>query len=71
MSDDNPTKSGARPARQLLSPSKPNGERRDAGKARRKPAHKLDQAPGEVGGTAGPEPTRYGDWSHNGICSDF
>ena len=40
-------------------------------KARRKPAHKLVQAPGEVGGADGPEPTRYGDWSHKGICSDF
>ncbi|MGQ5701323.1 DUF1674 domain-containing protein [Sandaracinobacteroides sp. A072] len=26
---------------------------------------------GEVGGRAGPEPTRYGDWEVNGICSDF
>ena len=26
---------------------------------------------GEVGGPKGPEPTRYGDWERNGICSDF
>lgn len=26
---------------------------------------------GEVGGPKGPEPTRYGDWEKNGICSDF
>lgn len=25
----------------------------------------------EVGGRAGPEPTRYGDWENNGIASDF
>ena len=25
----------------------------------------------EVGGPQGPEPTRYGDWERNGICSDF
>lgn len=25
----------------------------------------------EVGGYAGPEPTRYGDWEHNGRCTDF
>lgn len=25
----------------------------------------------EIGGTAGPEPTRYGDWEHGGRCSDF
>ena len=28
-------------------------------------------APEEVGGRNGPEPTRYGDWEVNGICSDF
>lgn len=27
--------------------------------------------PAEVGGRNGPEPTRYGDWEKNGICSDF
>ncbi|MEO0413160.1 MAG: DUF1674 domain-containing protein [Pseudomonadota bacterium] len=27
--------------------------------------------PKEVGGQAGPEPTRYGDWEKNGITSDF
>ncbi|SLN15417.1 succinate dehydrogenase assembly factor 4 [Oceanibacterium hippocampi] len=35
------------------------------------PAHKLVQKKGEIGGPAGPEPTRYGDWSHKGIVSDF
>ncbi len=28
-------------------------------------------APREVGGRKGPEPTRYGDWEKNGIASDF
>ncbi len=27
--------------------------------------------PEEIGGTAGPEPTRYGDWEKNGRCIDF
>ena len=27
--------------------------------------------PKEIGGPAGPEPTRYGDWERNGRCSDF
>ena len=27
--------------------------------------------PKEIGGVSGPEPTRYGDWEHNGIASDF
>jgi hypothetical protein len=25
----------------------------------------------EIGGPAGPEPTRYGDWERNGRVSDF
>lgn len=25
----------------------------------------------EIGGPAGPEPTRYGDWEKNGRCIDF
>jgi len=27
--------------------------------------------PRELGGPAGPEPTRYGDWERNGRCIDF
>lgn len=40
-------------------------------KSPEKPAIVQEQAPGEVGGPKGPEPTRYGDWSVNGIVSDF
>ncbi|MDA5192403.1 DUF1674 domain-containing protein [Govanella unica] len=29
------------------------------------------EAPKEIGGRKGPEPTRYGDWERNGITSDF
>jgi hypothetical protein len=25
----------------------------------------------EVGGSSGPEPTRYGDWEKKGLASDF
>jgi hypothetical protein len=28
-------------------------------------------APAEIGGPAGPEPTRFGDWEKNGRCVDF
>ena len=31
----------------------------------------ADPSPKEVGGQAGPDPTRYGDWEKNGIASDF
>lgn len=27
--------------------------------------------PKEIGGSKGPEPTRYGDWESNGRCTDF
>ncbi|HEX8784436.1 MAG TPA: DUF1674 domain-containing protein [Steroidobacteraceae bacterium] len=27
--------------------------------------------PRELGGRAGPEPTRFGDWEKNGRCIDF
>lgn len=27
--------------------------------------------PREIGGRAGPDPTRYGDWEKNGRCIDF
>jgi hypothetical protein len=30
-----------------------------------------DKRPVEIGGRAGPEPTRFGDWEKNGRCIDF
>lgn len=30
-----------------------------------------DKQPKEIGGREGLEPTRYGDWEHGGIISDF
>jgi hypothetical protein len=44
-------------------------EKEQAAKA--KPVPAKPQAPEEVGGRNGPEPTRYGDWEVKGICSDF
>lgn len=29
------------------------------------------ELPPEVGGPAGPEPTRFGDWEQKGRCTDF
>ena len=31
----------------------------------------VSQKSKEVGGSEGPEPTRYGDWEKKGITSDF
>jgi len=35
------------------------------------PADPADPRPHELGGRAGPEPTRFGDWEKNGRCIDF
>ena len=34
-------------------------------------ASKLPIKKKEIGGTDGPEPTRFGDWEKKGITSDF
>ncbi len=39
--------------------------------ARRGEAGALPARPRELLGREGPEPTRYGDWEHKGIISDF
>jgi hypothetical protein len=38
---------------------------------RRERDAKAEARATEVGGTDGPEPTRYGDWEKGGIASDF
>lgn len=38
---------------------------------RRMAANKAEARPKELHGSKGPEPTRYGDWEHKGIASDF
>jgi hypothetical protein len=37
---------------------------------RRKACQPLELPP-EVNGRAGPEPTRFGDWEHKGLCLGF
>jgi hypothetical protein len=39
--------------------------------ARRRQTAPSPEAPTEVGGRNGPEPTRFGDWETSGIVSDF
>jgi len=39
--------------------------------ARRAKAPPSADAPREILGREGPEPTRYGDWEHKGLISDF
>ncbi|MDE2262593.1 MAG: DUF1674 domain-containing protein [Gammaproteobacteria bacterium] len=53
------------------SPSVPS----TASHSRAIPAATADAGPGgrrsEIGGPAGPEPTRFGDWERKGRCIDF
>ena len=37
----------------------------------KKSVSKLPKKKKEIGGTDGPEPTRFGDWEKKGITSDF
>ncbi len=39
--------------------------------ARRANAQSEKPRPRELLGREGPEPTRYGDWEHKGLISDF
>jgi hypothetical protein len=39
--------------------------------ARLDPRASAENLPKELGGAKGPEPTRFGDWEHNGRCTDF
>jgi hypothetical protein len=67
MTDDLPP--GAAPGKRL-SPAARRALEEAA--ARRKAAKVNDrQLPKEIGGPAGPEPTRFGDWEHKGIAVDF
>jgi len=43
----------------------------EAIQTKKDPAIKQTQTEGEIGGPAGLEPTRYGDWERKGIVSDF
>ena len=46
-----------------------NEKKEKPAKEKAKPAPQKPQV--EIGGPAGPEPTRYGDWEVKGRCSDF
>jgi hypothetical protein len=66
-SDDRAAKAAPR------KPLPPAAERALAEAAARRAEGERQQkeAAKEVGGPAGPEPTRYGDWEKKGLASDF
>lgn len=52
--------------------SKPAAESADTEALERCKKHDDEaQAPREIGGRDGPDPTRFGDWEKNGRCIDF
>ena len=69
MQDDDETRTppGANPDKILTPAARRALEEAAARRASRPPP---DLAP-EEGGPSGLEPTRYGDWEHRGLTSDF
>lgn len=56
-----------------LRPLTPEAQRAlaEAEERRRSAQAQPDPQSKEVGGRAGPDPARYGDWENKGIASDF
>jgi len=78
--EHSPPKSADQPASGLPAeqdsrkPLPPAAERALAEAAARRAQGEEKEAaerPKEIGGQAGPEPVRYGDWEKKGIASDF
>jgi len=69
--DQNPSETDAQEVPRAPLPAA--AERALAEAAERRAAAQRDARtpPTEIGGRAGPEPTRYGDWEKGGIVSDF
>jgi hypothetical protein len=70
---DNPTAEPATASVPERKPLTPAAQRALAeAEARRRAAEaNAHPLPREIQGPKGPEPTRYGDWEHKGIASDF
>ena len=58
-------------SRNPKSPTKSPSTAPNSAKASAAPKSPNDVKEGEIGGYEGPEPTRFGDWQHNGRCTDF
>lgn len=57
--------------KEILQDSEENTNNDIENESKEKDQQTSDQAPEEIGGPKGPEPTRYGDWEINGRCYDF
>ena len=58
-------------SRNPKSPTKSQPTAPNSAKASAAPKSPNDVKKEEIGGYEGPEPTRFGDWQHNGRCTDF
>lgn len=58
-------------ARNPKSPANSQSTAQNGAKASAALKSPNDVKEGEIGGYEGPEPTRFGDWQHNGRCTDF
>lgn len=65
------TKSKAAKAAEVAERIRTAGVRARAEAEARRAAQAPAPAPKELGGRAGPEPTRFGDWEKKGVISDF
>jgi hypothetical protein len=61
----------APPQRRPLTPAAERALAEAAQRRRAEADRQVAERVKEVGGPAGPEPTRYGDWEKKGIASDF
>ena len=66
-----PQKSRKFISRNPKSPTKSQPTAPNSAKANATPRSPNVVKEGEIGGYDGPEPTRFGDWQHNGRCTDF
>jgi hypothetical protein len=65
MTDDNPDPAGTGDALDASRADTPEADDNAQNAEGERPR------PREIGGRAGPDPTRYGDWEKNGRCIDF
>jgi hypothetical protein len=65
------SKSAPATAERVLSPEAQRALAEAAERRRLEAERGTDDKPREVGGQAGPDPTRFGDWEKGGIVSDF
>lgn len=66
-----PAGAGAEPPRQLSEAAKRALLEAEERRAARLAAEAKAKVEAELGGRAGPDPVRYGDWENGGIASDF